>query len=723
MIRDNLKINTSFENNSSETWSLYNGSTISVTNSDAYHGQYSLKVVKGASTSPGVLNTATHQIQLIVPGQYYTASAYFRVPTGQEAIDARVRIYFYEADGTSITSVDSATTTVTSASGWVRVSITYQAPALSARVTLLMMDFNTVTSGQHFLVDAIKFEQSSEPTQYVEQPIRPNLLPNPTFTSGTEGWSGYNSATLAIVTSASPYYYGYSAVNVTKSATQDTGIVSDLIKISGNTAYTASALVDVTSTEENVPVKSYLLWYGPDSVYISSNASEVTTALFNGTWVRTVVSGTAPSNAAYVKVAVVDSDATPTSGDFFRVDGIKLEQGSYPTEFSEATYLEDSPASHVQSHENTKVNNTLRKVPVPHITGMELSGDIMLNGLLLNTIDENDCVWVCTNIVGWWDLPDPEVPDMTRGLDDGSYDVRGRFTARNMTLEGSILVPDRSKVPVARAKLIEAINLVHIGGWLFVDEDPTKAAYVRLSGRPNIEVVNPRGRINFSVGLRAANPIKFKWNWNDDNGYESATVAAAGSTVFVNSGNIDVPVELSLEGPLTAPINIQNTTSSKNLKIVKDLRGTAFTANISNSAQADKIVILTLPSGHGFLVDDPINIQNVTTGGSPRININNDDGAIITAVTTTTITYTSATSRTIASGACDGNITLASKDTLVIDTYDKSALFRGSASIARSYIDAQVDWITLAPGNNTLTFTPTSGSTALTVKHRSGWIG
>ena len=159
------------------------------------------------------------------------------------------------------------------------------------------------------------------------------------------------------------------------------------------------------------------------------------------------------------------------------------------------------------------------------------------------------------------------------------------------------------------------------------------------------------------------------------------------------------------------------------LKIVKDLRGTAFTANISNSAQADKEVTLTLPSGHGFLVGDPINIQNVTTGGSPRININNDDGAIITAVTATTITYTSATSRTIASGACDGNITLASKDTLVIDTYGKSALFRGSASIARSYIDAQVDWITLAPGNNTLTFTPTSGSTALTVKHRSGWIG
>ena len=547
--------------------------------------------------------------------------------------------------------------------------------------------------------------------------INDNLIYNPSFVSGITGWSRFFSGTIAAHTDDS--FVGDGCVKFTKaSVSDDAGVFSAAgykAVVTVGQVYSCSAYVKVPTGQEAIQVRANFRWYDSGGNFLSGEAGTLTTVDDADGWVRLVTENkTAPASSAFADVVIYQDAGTKTIGNYFLVDAVKLEASAFVTPFVE-------PLD--QGNENTKVNNTLRKVPVPHITGMELSGDIMLNGLLLNTVDENNCVWVCTNIVGWWDLPDPEVPDMTRGLDDGSYDVRGRFTARNMTLEGSILVPDRTKVPAARAKLIEAINLVHIGGWLFVDEDPTKAAYVRLSGRPNIEVVNPRGRINFSVGLRAANPIKFKWNWNDPDGYESSTVAAAGSTVFANSGNIEVPVELSLEGPLTAPINIQNTTSSQTLKIVKNLRSTSHTANISNSAQAEKVVTLTLPSGHGFLVGDPINISGVTTGGSPRIDINNDDGAIITDVTTTTITYTSATSRTIASGACDGTVTLASKDTLVIDTYNKSALFRGSASIARSYIDAQVDWITLSPGNNTLTFTPTSGSTALTVEHRSGWIG
>jgi hypothetical protein len=309
--------------------------------------------------------------------------------------------------------------------------------------------------------------------------------------------------------------------------------------------------------------------------------------------------------------------------------------------------------------------------------------------------------------------------------------------------------------------------------------------------------------MNFSVGLRAANPVKFSWNWNDQNGYESANVAAAGSTAYVNSGNIEVPVDLSLEGPLTAPINIVNTTSSKTLKIVKDLRGAGNVKTITNAVQSGTTVTLTVGASHGFLANDVINVNDVTTAGYTDLNndnavtltsvasttitytsgtsrtltsaacdgnvirnhakaitnavqtttsvtltfasghsflegdvvsvsgvstvgytgLNSDDSVTITAVTSTTVSYTSGTSRTLTSAACNGYLYLDSKDTLVIDTYNKSATFRGSAGIARSYIDAVVDWITLAPGSNTITFTPTSGTTQLNVKHRSGWIG
>jgi hypothetical protein len=296
--------------------------------------------------------------------------------------------------------------------------------------------------------------------------------------------------------------------------------------------------------------------------------------------------------------------------------------------------------------------------------------------------------------------------------------------------------------------------------------------------------------------------VKFSWNWNDQNGYESANVAAAGSRTFVNDGNIEVPVEFSLEGPLTAPITIANG-SSQSLKIVKSLRSAGNVKTITNAVQSGTSVTLTVGASHGFVQGDVINVNDVTTVGYTNLNndnavtltsvasttisytsgtsrtltsavcdgnvirdhakaitnavqsttavtltfasghgflegdvvsvsgvstagytgLNSDDSVTITSVTTTTISYTSGTSRTLTSAACNGYLYLDSKDTLVIDTYNKSATFRGSASAARSYIDAVVDWITLAPGSNTLTFTPTSGTTQLNVKHRSGWIG
>jgi hypothetical protein len=148
-----------------------------------------------------------------------------------------------------------------------------------------------------------------------------------------------------------------------------------------------------------------------------------------------------------------------------------------------------------------------------------LKGDVRINGLTLNSIDENDIVWVCREIEGWWNLSSVESPDIARGLDDGSYNVRGRRTARSITLEGSILVPDPSWTAIARKKLLETANLVYEGGWLYVDESPTKAAYVRLIGQPTINNVNARGRIDFSIPLRAGDPIKYTWNENHLEGF------------------------------------------------------------------------------------------------------------------------------------------------------------------------------------------------------------
>jgi len=258
---------------------------------------------------------------------------------------------------------------------------------------------------------------------------------------------------------------------------------------------------------------------------------------------------------------------------------------------------------------------------------------------------------------------------------------------------------------------------------LIVDENPVKAAYVRLSGRPSIKVVNARGRIDFSVGLRAANPIKFKWNWNDSNGYQSTTVAAAGSTSISNEGNFDVPMVLTLTGGsagLTAPITITNTTAGKTLTVTKNIRGSSYNVSISTSQVSSNVVTLGFGATvHSFLVGDVVNVASISTAGRTGLNTT---GAVITAVTDTTISFAKTTGD-LASASTNGTVTLASADTLEIDTYNKSALFNGSATIARSYIDTLTDWVYLKPGSNTVQFSPTSGSTTLAVKYRSGWIG
>jgi hypothetical protein len=73
--------------------------------------------------------------------------------------------------------------------------------------------------------------------------------------------------------------------------------------------------------------------------------------------------------------------------------------------------------------------------------------------------------------------------------------------------------------PIARQKLLETFDLVYEGTWLYVDESPTKAAYVRLVGQPTVTNVSARGRIDFSIPLRAGDPIKYDWQETNANGY------------------------------------------------------------------------------------------------------------------------------------------------------------------------------------------------------------
>lgn len=234
----------------------------------------------------------------------------------------------------------------------------------------------------------------------------------------------------------------------------------------------------------------------------------------------------------------------------------------------------------LQAEENKIVNKALTKLPIPYISGLKLKADIKLGNLTLNTIDEDNVVWVCTDVEGWWNFPEPELPDLIRGWGDGSYDARGRWASRGLTLKGVFLTQDPSQVPAARAKLIEAANLVYKGGWLLVNEGPWKGSFVRLSGRPDIATVSPRGRTEFSIGLKAADPIKYEYVDGVEDGYRTATLRpSAPSVTITNEGNTPVPIQIELSRGFT--VANQNTpptiTNAENDQVMKIISGT--TAN------------------------------------------------------------------------------------------------------------------------------------------------
>jgi len=216
----------------------------------------------------------------------------------------------------------------------------------------------------------------------------------------------------------------------------------------------------------------------------------------------------------------------------------------------------------VQAQENRIVNKALTKLPTPHVTGLKLEGDIQLGGLLLNTIDDNDVIWVCTDIDGWWNLPDPELPDLPRGWGDGSYDAKGRYAARLLTLTGAFLTQDPSQVEAARQELFRAIDLVYDSVELIVFESPVaKSSMVRLSGRPEIATLTARGRTEFSIGLKASDPIKYEYlepGTGIEDGYRVKTIAAGANSTFVNSGSTKTPTIIELTGPVAAGVTITN---------------------------------------------------------------------------------------------------------------------------------------------------------------------
>ena len=232
-----------------------------------------------------------------------------------------------------------------------------------------------------------------------------------------------------------------------------------------------------------------------------------------------------------------------------------------------------------------------------------------------------------------------------------------------------------------------------------------------------------RGRTEFSIGLRAADPVKYEWNWEQEDGYATTTIPAVnasttetGTRTITNNGNTNVTVVFEVTGPLAGTGEIYNAATDELLTIVQQLRP-ATSRSVTNSSLTSNIATLTTSAVHGFLAGDivTVSISDAVYDGTHTI---------LTVPTTTTFTYAK-TNANVGSSAESGTASIP-VDVLEIDTYNQEVAFNGSTDSTRSMIDTLVDWIVLAPGENEITFEDAgaaNGTASMVVYYRSGWIG
>lgn len=544
---------------------------------------------------------------------------------------------------------------------------------------------------------------------------RVNLIDNPSFKVGTAGWSVLASSTLARTTSDG--FFGDTCLEVTKAASNNSGTVWASATVAPSTIYSASLYVKVPLGEQTSALAMYVDWYNSLAVLISSSAGALTTVTDADGWIRLGVTATAPSTAISARVRVVQPTAG-TAGEKFLVDAALLEQSSYIGQ-----YFDDL----TQDQEKTAVNNALRPVPYPEITGMQLNADISINGLVLNTIDEDNILWVCTGLAGWWGQAPVEIQDIPRGLGDGSYDVVGRYAARQIELSGSIIPPSPEYIDAARDKLVRAIDLVRKNAWLLADESPVKGAVVRLSGQPSMEVVNPRGRIDFNIGLRAPNPIKYHWNAADVEGYTRASVAANNETTITNIGNTDVAVVFTLTGPFSADTIIRNETTGQSMLVTTTLGSAGLTIGSVTNAFRETVngvvyATISMSSNYPIAIGDTVTVASVGNSFNGTFEVYN---VYTTSSATKDIVYINTGGAPFASAPATGTVTLTNAETLTIDTYDRNVFLNNNTVGSRENLETLVEWITLRPGTNVISIEDGGAATAgvLEVKYRSGWIG
>jgi len=374
------------------------------------------------------------------------------------------------------------------------------------------------------------------------------------------------------------------------------------------------------------------------------------------------------------------------------------------------------------------------------VGGFCLSEDINVNGLLLNHRDANNTLWLCTGIEGWWTLPPSEIPDVPKPYWDGSLLTTGRYQSRTITISGLFIPPHPSLVWYNRDAILRACGIVRGVGLLamcgnetpdlneFTAQgdpfyDPPKMAIIQANDVPLIETTKTSGFTQFSLSFRSVNPAKISV-------YEQNASLPVEAVGEVTRQRRYRAISLAADeggGATTEYAELRYTTDPAGDRRYPDVLG----VNIDTLIEDEEYV-----SAGGFP-----NSSYITTDSNSTVTLHNAGnyfafptfvfGEIKPKAGKTTVevivrNLTTGESMTIRKPVAEGHQLVVDSGMRRVGEVDAETSALSWKFDDRNYLTMTSEWITLAPGPNTVIVSrspDTVISAQPTCYWRDTWIG
>lgn len=303
------------------TWVVGTNCTIAQSAAEALDGSYSLALTSVAAGNMAAQTAAGTSGYAVTPGTSYTAIGSLRSAVSPRGV--QVGIVWYTSSGGQI-SYAYGPATGDNTAGWEEVTYTAIAPSNAAFAAVTVQVLGTGGASEVHYLDCVGLFATSVPSESQWAGINPNLLSSGDFELGTEGWGSNNGATISQSST-----YAFTGLNSLESV-----VAAQLY--SGASLPLGSALVaGLTYTFSAWMYQPALVSGGGIQVIVSNGqlvfGNAVTTV---GSWVRSSVTFVAGSS----NELFITSVGTPTAGQIFYVDAVKLELGSVATQFVPPQY-------------------------------------------------------------------------------------------------------------------------------------------------------------------------------------------------------------------------------------------------------------------------------------------------------------------------------------------------------------------------------------------------